>query len=214
MARQARADAAAHLGEAVAAQQRAEGLVAKRDAIAARITALESAGARAIETWAAAGGVGAPVLPCADELGGLRLELAEASRLADAAKGAMGALNAKINNAQASATAAVAAIRVAVVDVVAEDATRLIEEIRALDREAALKRAALEGGVRSLDRTMMQHRLQQAAQAAQQLRLACPARIEASEKTIMEQAAAWSSWCERLVGDETAQRDQTEDISK
>jgi hypothetical protein len=207
-ARAWRKDADAALGEAVKAQNAAEQLVGARDKIKARIAELEHKAPDAVEPWATAGGVGQPTLPHTEELKELRRQLSEAERTADAARLAIPALKIRIRKAQTSSSDAIAAIRLAVVSVVADDAQSIIADIRRLDQESARRRALLEAAIRYLDRTMAQHRLLDAGIAAQRLRLSVPAHIGPTEASIAAAVPKWNEFSERLLTDELAKREE------
>jgi hypothetical protein len=117
---------------------------------------------------------------------------------------AMPALNIKIRKAQTSSSDAIAAIRLAVVSVLADDAQSIIEDIRRLDQESARCRALLEAAIRHLDRTMAQHRLLDAGTAAQRLRLSVPAHNGPTEASIAAAVPKWNEFSERLFADEHA----------
>jgi len=166
-----RKDADAALSEAVKAQKAAEQLVGAPDKIKARIVELERKTAGAVEPWATASGVGQPTSPHTEELDELRRQLAEAERTADEARLAMPLLNIKVRKARTSASDAIAAVRLAVVSVLADEAQSLIADIRRLDQESAQRRAVLEAAIRHLDRTMAQRRLLDAGIVAQRYTL-------------------------------------------
>src|ERR1700686_2988424 len=128
-----RKDADAALSEAVKAQKAAEQLVGASDKIKARIVELERKTAGAVEPWPTAGGVGQPTSPHTEELDELRRQLAEAERTADAARLAMPALKIKIRKARMLLSDANAAVRLAVVSVLADEAQSIIADIRRLD---------------------------------------------------------------------------------
>jgi hypothetical protein len=199
-----RKDTDAALSEAVKAQKAAKQLVGARDKIKAQIVEVEHKAAGAVEPWATIGGVGQPTLPHTEELEELRRQLAEAERTADAARLAMPALNLKIRKAETSSSDAIAAIRLAVVSVLADDAQSIIADIRRLDQESARFRALLEAAIRHLDRTMAQHRLLDAGIAAQRLRLSVPAHHGPTEASIAAAVPKWNEFSERLFTDEHA----------
>jgi hypothetical protein len=120
---------------------------------------LEGKTVGAVEPWATTGGVRQATLPHTEELDELRRQLAEAERTADAARLAMPTLNIKIRKARTSLSDAIAAVRLAVVSVLADEAQSIIADIRRLDQESAHRRALLEAAIRHLDRTMARHRL-------------------------------------------------------
>ena len=134
-ARRSRNDAGTALSEAVKAQKAAEQLAGTPDEIKARIIELERKTAGAVEPWATADGLGA--LPHAEELDALRRQLVEAERTADAARLAMPSLNIKIRKARMLLSDANAAVRLAVVSVLADEAQSIIADIRRLDQESA-----------------------------------------------------------------------------
>jgi hypothetical protein len=105
----------------------------------------------------------------------------------------MPALNIKIRKARTSSSDAIAAVRLAGVSVLADEAQSIIADIRRLDQESAQCRALLEAAIRHLDRTMAQHRLVDAGIVAQRLRLSVPAHngpIEASIAAAIPKATA------------------------
>jgi hypothetical protein len=207
-ARRSRNDADAALSEAVKAQKAAEQLVGTPDKIRARIIELERKTAGAVEPWAMAGGVGQPTLPHAEELDELRRQLAEAERTEDAARLSMPALNIKIRKARILSSDAIAAVRLAIVSVLADEAQSIIADIRRLDQESARCRGLLEAAIRHLDRTMAQHRLLDAGIVAQRLRLSVPAHNGPTEASIAAAVPKWYEFSERLFADEHGDLDE------
>jgi hypothetical protein len=205
-ARRSRNDAATALSDAVKAQKAAEQLAGTPDEIKARIIELERKMAGAVEPWATAGGVGA--LPHAEELDALRRQLVEAERTADAARLAMPSLNIKIRKARMLLSDANAAVRLAVVSILADEAQSIIADIRRLDQESAQCRALLEGAIRHLDRTMAQHRLLDAGMVAQRPRLSVPAHNGPMEAAIAAAVPKWYEFSERLFADEDGDLDE------
>ena len=201
-ARRSRNDADAALSEAVKAQKAAEQRAGTPDEIRARIIELERKTAGAVEHWATAGGVGQPAFPHAGELDALRRQLAGAERTADAALLAMPSLNIKIRKARMLLSDSNAAVRLAVVSVLADEAQSIIADIRRLDQESAQCRALLEAAIRHLDRTMAQHRLVDAGIVAQRLRLSVPAHNGPMEAAIAAAVPKWYEFSERLFTDE------------
>jgi hypothetical protein len=200
-AQASRKDADAAFSEAVKAHKAAEQLVGAPDKIKARIIELEPKAAGAVEPWATAAGVGQPTSPHAEELDELRRQLAEAKRTADAARLALPALNIKIRKARTSSFDAIAAVRLAVVSVLAAEGQSMIADIRRLDEESAQNRALLEAAIRHLDRTMAQHRLLDAGIVAQRLRLSVPAHNGPTEASIAAAVPKWYEFSERLFAD-------------
>ena len=203
-----RKDADAALSEAVKAQKAAEQLVGAPDKIKARIVELERKTAGAVEPWATASGVGQPTSPHTEELDELRRQLAEAERTADEARLAMPLLNIKVRKARTSASDAIAAVRLAVVSVLADEAQLLIADIRRLDQESAQCRAILEAAIRHLDRTMAQRRLLDAGIVAQRLRSSVPAHHGPTEASIAAAIPKWNEFSERLFADEHGDLDE------
>jgi hypothetical protein len=198
-----RDDASTALSEAVKAQKAAEQLIGTPDEITARIIELERKTAGAVEPWTTTGGV----LPQAEELDELRRQLA-AERTADAARLAMPALNIKVRKARMLLSDANAAVRLAVVSVLADEAQSIIADIRRLDQELAQCRALLEAAIRHLDRTMAQHRLLDAGIVAQRLRLSVPAQNGPTEASIATAVPKWYEFSERLFAHERGDLDE------
>jgi hypothetical protein len=206
-ARRSRNDADAALSEAVKTQKAAEQRAGTPDEIRARIIELERKTAGAVEQ-ATAGGVGQPAFPHAEELDALRRQLAGAERTAEAALLAMPSLNIKIRKARMLLSDANAAVRLAVVSVLADEAQSIIADIRRLDQESAQCRALLEAAIRHLDRTMAQHRLVDAGIVAQRLRLNVPAHNGPMEAAIAAAVPKWYEFSERLFSDERGDLDE------
>jgi hypothetical protein len=120
----------------------------------------------------------------------------------------MPALNLKIRKARTSSSDAIAAVRLAVVSVLADEAQSIIAEIRRLDQESAQRRAFLEAAIRHLDRTMAQHRLLDAGIVAQQLRLSVPADNGPTEASIAAAVPKWNEFSERLFAVEHGDLDE------
>ena len=203
-----RNDADAALSEAVKAQKAAEQLVGTPDKIRARIIELERKTAGAVEPWGTAGGVGQPTLPHAEELDELRRQLAEAERTADAARLSMPALNIKIRKARILSSDAIAAVRLAIVSVLADEAQSIIADIRRLDQESARCRALLEAAIRHLDRTMAHHRLPDAGIVVQRLQLSVPAHNGPTEASIAAAVPKWYEFSERFFAAEHGDLDE------
>lgn len=207
-ARRSRKDADAALSEAVKAQKAAEQLVVAPDKIRARIIELEGKTVGAVEPWATTGGVRQATLPHTEELEELRRQLAEAERTADAARLAMPTLNIKIRKARTSLSDTIAAVRLAVVSVLADEAQSIIADICRLDQESAHRRALLEAAIRHLDRTMARHRLLDAGVVAQRLRASVPVHNGPAEASIAAAVPKWYEFSERLFADEHGDLDE------
>ena len=204
-ARRSRKDADAALSEAVKAQKAAEQLVVAPDKIRARILELEGKTVGAVEPN---GRRSAGTLPHTEGLEELRRQLAEAERTADAARLAMPTLNIKIRKARTSLSDAIAAVRLAVVSVLADEAQSIIADIRRLDQESAHRRALLEAAIRHLDRTMARHRLLDAGVVAQRLRVSVPVHNGPTEASIAAAVPKWYEFSERLFADEHGDLDE------
>jgi hypothetical protein len=197
------ADAQAAFQEATSAHAAAEGLMKRRDEIAARIAERKRQDAAAIESWVSTARIGSPVLSDAAELRRLEQEHAEAARVAEAAAGALPALMQRVQNAQRSVADAMAELQRSCIPVLEAEALTLVDEIRRRDIETVKVRSRLEACVRHLDRVGVVGRIAEAGAAGQRVRLKIPAPIGPTDGSIAAMVPAWKSFAERLL-DEAA----------
>ena len=203
-ARKVRAAASSILETASGAQQRAERLLAAPAPLKARLAELERSAAAVIETWARNGTGGTPTLPGGDELDGLRREINEAERVAEAALAeTIPALARDIAAAQSSAQAAIDHMREAAAAILVEEAAAMVAELIETERHAA----TLRGHLRAL-----QHHFQLDAMRGNKgvvsfpdlIRKKVPERIAMTDQEIQRVAPKWTAYAERLLADETA----------
>ncbi len=202
-ARKVRAAASSILETAATAQQRAERLLAAPAPLKARLAELERSAAGIVEAWARGGTGGSPTLPGGDELDGLRRDINEAERVAEAAKAAIPALARDIAAAQSSAGAAVDRMREAAAAIMIEEADTMVAELIETERRAA----TLRGHLRAL-----QHHFQLDAARGNRgvagfpdlIRKKLPERILMTDPEVQRVAPKWTAYAERLLADETA----------
>jgi chromosome segregation ATPase len=202
-ARKVRAAASSILETASAAQQRAERLLAAPAPLKARLAELERSAAGIVEAWARGGTGGSPMLPGGDELDGLRRDINEVERVAEAARAAIPALAKDIAAAQSSAQAAVDHMREAAAAILVEEADAKVAELIETERRAA----TLRGHLRAL-----QHHFQLDAMRGNRgvagfqdlIRKKVPERIGPTEPEMQRIATRWTAYAERLLADETA----------
>lgn len=201
-ARKVRAAASSILETAATAQQRAERLLAAPAPLKARLAELERSAAGVVEAWARNGTGGSPTLPGGDELNDLRRQIADAERVADAARSAIPALARDIAKAQADAQAAIDRMREAAAAILVEEADAMVAELIDAERRAA----TLRGHLRAL-----QHHFQLDAMRGNKgvvgfpdlIRKKVPERIGPTEPEMQRVATRWTTYAERLLADET-----------
>jgi chromosome segregation ATPase len=202
-ARKVRAAASSILETAATAQQRAERLLAAPAPLKARLAEAAGLERSIVEAWARGGTGGSPTLPGGDELDGLRKEISEAERVAEAARAAIPALARDIAAAQSSAQAAIDRMREAAAAVMLEEADMMVAELIETEQRAA----TLRGRLRAL-----QHHFQLDALRGNKgvagfqdlIRKKVPERIGPTEPEMQRVATAYTRWTERLLSDETA----------
>jgi len=202
-ARKGRAAASSILETASTAQQRAERLLAAPSPLKARLAELERSAAGVVEAWARGGTGGTPSLPGGDELDGLRRDINEAERVAEAARAAIPALARDIATAQADAQAAIYRMREAAAAILVEEADAMVVELVETERRSA----TLRGHLRA-----MQHHFQIDAMRGNKgvvgfpdlIRKKVPERIVLTDPEIQRIAPKWTAYTERLLADEAA----------
>jgi hypothetical protein len=205
-ARLARANAEAEYHEANRARLVAEGLIAERERISARIAEIESINAGIVERWAASGTSEAPDVQGEAELDSLCRELSEAERLATAADAAMPSLTARIETAQRSGAAATSAVHEAVVAVVAEEIKVELDAIGEEERGTATRRATVDAAIRLLDLMGTRYHVPGARDTAQRVQRSVPPAIAPTDVLVRDQMLGLQRWVERLFDDEKATR--------
>jgi hypothetical protein len=202
-----RREAVAAVEAAVASHQRLEKLAKTDPGIAAKIASIKGEQAAAMEKWASEGAGGAPPEFAGTE--DLEAELAASERKAEPARNAMPALAAKMQNGNASASAALETARGAAFAIVLQEALAHTATVRAHQEMAASALAVLEGALRMLSLMDLRHHI--AGPEAQRLRHAILALepLVPSDSLIAAEAARWSTYFEALLKTEDAQREET-----
>jgi len=197
-----RVEAGEALAEAVRQQQRVEKLIPDKTPILNRIAELERSQSEEIERWAIDGtSETPPQLPHALEIEQLKKQLKEAEAIEPGARAAAARMIEEIQACQEDSRRAVEAIHSATDSVIYDHAAQLVEELRELDRQAALKRAALTA---CAEYFLREGRTRPVGNIASTISREIPQSLELAPQSINQIVGKWAAFSSRLFVDPNA----------